>query len=152
MEKQISRELAQRIREEVKAQMKRYAMAKTREDFINSLNSVLGPALSHHYRAVLGTLNDRTDQVAKWQRQEDGFLRQFMERLVEPTKAKGLDRKKAVEQALKEVMQTDALRRRAESVDFQKTYKLKSLKPLPDNSHEDFVTRVREIVNAIIPK
>jgi uncharacterized protein with gpF-like domain len=151
MEKQRRARLAQLIREEVKAQMKWYAMAKTREEFINSLNAVLSPALSHHYRVVLGTLNNHTDQVEKWQQHEEGFLRQFMDRLVEPTKAKGLDRRKAVEQSLKEVMQTDAARRRAESLDFQRTYKLKTLTPLPEDAQEDFLTRVREIVNEVYP-
>src|SRR5947208_807654 len=47
MEKQISSGLAQLIREEVKAQMKRYAMARTRDDFINNLVDVLGPARRH---------------------------------------------------------------------------------------------------------
>ena len=101
MEKQSTGILTRLIREEVKAQMKRYAMARTRDDFINSLVDVLSPALSHHYRATLGILNGRTDQVKKWQRQQEGFLEQFMERLIKPVKAKGLDRKKAVEQALK---------------------------------------------------
>jgi predicted transcriptional regulator len=131
--------------------MKRYAMAKTCEEFINHLEDVLSPALGHHYQAVLGTLNQRIDQVQKWQRQEEGFLRQFMDRLVKPIKAKGMDRKKAVEQALKEVMQTDALRRRVESLDFQRTYKLKTLTPLPEDVHEEFLARVREIVEAILP-
>lgn len=131
--------------------MKRYAMAKTREEFINSLNAVLSPALSHHYRVLLGILNNQTDQVEKWKKQEEGFLRQFMDRLVEPTKAKGLDRRKAVEQSLKEVMQTDAPRRRAESLDFQRTYKLKTLTPLPESAHEAFLVRVREIVNEVYP-
>ena len=74
-----------------------------------------------------------------------------MDILPKPTKAKGLDRRKAVEQSLKEIMQTDALRRRIESLDFQKTYKLKTLLPLPEDTHEDFLARVREIVNAILP-
>jgi hypothetical protein len=147
MPKQL--ELTQLIRAEVKAQMKRYAMAKTREEFINKLNDVLGPALSHHYRVVLGRLNNRQDQIEKWQRHEDGFLRRFARRLVEPTKAKGLDRRKAAEQALREIMQTDTLRRRVESADFQRTYKLKTLNPLPEDAHEEFVARVREIVESI---
>jgi hypothetical protein len=151
MEKQRSRGLTQLIRGEVKAQMKRYAMAKARDDYINHLGDVLGPALSHHYRATLGILNNRTDQVEKWQRQEEGFLDQFADRLIEPTKAKGLNRKKAVEQTLKELIQTDELRRRKESLTFQKTYKLKKLTQLPENAHEDYLARVREIVNEIMP-
>src|SRR5438477_13130798 len=106
MEKQRRARLARLIQEEVQAQMKRYAMARTREEFINRLTEVLGPALSHFYRYTLATLNHRTDQVEKWQQQEEGFLQQFSERLLEPTKAKKLDRKKAVEQSLKELMQT----------------------------------------------
>jgi len=151
MEKQRKASLAQMVREEVKAQMKRYARAKTRDDFINHLDDVLGPALSHHYRATLGTVNNRTDQVEKWRHQEERFLEEFGDRLVEPTKAKGLDRRKAAEQALKELMQTDTLRRRKESLTFQKSYSLKKLTPLPDDAYEPFVARVREIINAIIP-
>lgn len=151
MEKQRRVRLAQLVREEVTAQMKRYAMARTREEFINAINDVLGPALFHHYRVVLGTINNRTDQVKKWQRQEDGFLRQFMDLLVKPIKAKGLDPKKAVEQSLKEIMQKDVAVRRKETLDFQRTYKLKTLVPLPENAHEEFFARVRETVNEIFP-
>src|SRR4051794_23840917 len=105
MEKQRTASLKQLIREEVKAQMKRSAMARARDEFINSLVDVLSPALSHHYRANLGAVNNRPDQVEKWQAQEAGFLEQFVEQVVKPTKAKGLDRKKALEQALKELME-----------------------------------------------
>ncbi|MFN4260617.1 MAG: hypothetical protein ACK4RK_15080 [Gemmataceae bacterium] len=150
METPRTSELTRLIREEVKAQMKRYAMARTRDDFINSLLGVLGPALSHHYRATLGTLNQRTDQVEKWQRQEEGFLEQFADRLIEPTKAKGLDRRQAVEQAVKELLQTDVLRRRKESNTFQKSYKLKKLIPLPENAHEEFLSHVWELVDSIL--
>jgi hypothetical protein len=151
MEKQRSMPIARMIREEVMAQMKRYAIAKTRDDFINSLEDVLSPALGHHYRVVLGTLNNRTDQVDKWRQHEEGFLEQFMDRLVKPVKARGLDRRKAVEQSLKEIMQDDAPRRRAEFVNFQRTYKLKTLTPLPEDAHEDFWAQVREIVATIFP-
>ncbi len=151
MEKQRKASLTQMVRDEVKAQMKRYAMAKTRDDFINSLVDVLSPALSHHYRAGLGAVNNRTDQVDKWQAQEEGFLEQFAERVVKPTKAKGLDRKKAVQQALKELMENDDKRRRVESLLFQKNYKLQKLNALPEDAHEDFLARVREIVNATFP-
>jgi hypothetical protein len=151
MEKQISRGLTQLVREEVKAQMKRYAMAKRREDFINHLVDVLSPALSHHYRVTLGTLNHRTDQVEKWQRQEEGFLDQFADHLVKPTKAKGLDVRKAVRQACKELLQKDDARRRGEITKFQKTYGLKAMKPLPESAHEDFLARVREIVDTLFP-
>jgi hypothetical protein len=149
MEKQRKASLAHMIREEVKAQMKRYAMAKTRDEFINGLVDVLSPALSHHYRATLGRINNRTDQVQKWQEQEEGFLEQFADRVVKPTKAKGLDRKKAVEQAVKELMENDDKRRRIESLRFQKTYKLNKLNPLAENAHEDFLAQVREIINAV---
>jgi hypothetical protein len=151
MQKQRTDRLAQMIRAEVKAQMKRYAMSRTREEFINALNDVLGPALDHHDRVILAARNNRIDPVEKWQRQVDHFLRQFMSLLSRPTKAKGLDRRKAVEQSLKEIMQTDGTRRRIESLDFQRTYSLKTLTPLPDNAHEDFLARVREIVDIIFP-
>jgi hypothetical protein len=150
METQTRGELTQLIREEVKAQMKRYAMAKTRDDFINSLVDVLSPALVHHYRATVALLNNRTDQVEKWQRQEDGFLDQFADRLIKTTKAKGLDRRKAVEQSLKELMERDDARKRYEVLNFQKSYKLKTLTPLPDNAHVEFLARVREIVDTIL--
>ena len=151
MENQRTAGLTQLIREEVKAQMKRYAMARTREDFINQLVDVLSPALSHYYRATLGSLNHRTDQVEKWQHQEEEFLDQFADRLIKPTKAKGLDRKKAAAQAVKEMLEHDEARRRIESLRFQKAYKLKALTPLPEDAHERFLVRVREIVNAIFP-
>jgi hypothetical protein len=151
MEKQLTTGLARLIREEVKAQMKRYAMARKRDDFINRLVEVLIPALRHHYRVTLGMLNKRLDQVEKWQQQEEGFLDQFADRLQETTKAKGLDRRKAAEQALKELMENDAGGRRYEAVTFQKSHKLKTLTPLPENAHEDFLVRVREIVDTIFP-
>jgi hypothetical protein len=152
MEKQVTVGLTRLIREEVKAQMKRYAMARTRDDFINHLVDVLSPALSHHYRTTLAALNQRTDQVDKWQRQEEAFLEQFTDQLVKPTKAKGLDRRKAVEQALKELLENDDARKRIESVNFQKSYKLKTLIPLPGTSHEEFLARVREIIGTIFPR
>jgi len=80
MEKQRQRPLARLIQDEVKAQLKWFAMARTRDEFINHLVDVLSPALSHHYRATLGTVNNRTDQ--------------FADRLLKPTKAKGLDRRR----------------------------------------------------------
>src|SRR5438874_10639550 len=85
------------VKKEVRAQIRRAAMARTREDFINRLVEVLLPALAHHYRALLGTLNERTDQVAKWRAQEEQFLDQFLVRVFERTRAKGLNRKLAVE-------------------------------------------------------
>ncbi len=151
MAKLKTNQLARLVHAEVQTQLKRYATARTREAFINHLVDVLSPALGHCYRYTLGIINHRTDQIEKWQRQEEGFLEQFADRLIEPTKAKGLDRKKAVEQALKEMMQTDQMRRRKESVTFQKTYKLATLVPLPENAHENFFTRVGDIVQVIFP-
>jgi hypothetical protein len=149
MPKQTDAGLTRLIQAEVREQMKRYAMARRREDFINDLEAVLGPALSHHYRAVLGTLNQRMDQVEKWRHQEQAFLDQFADELVESTKAKGLDRRKAVDQALKELLDFDHLRRRKESRVFEKAHGLKKLIPLPDDAHDDFVARVRELVESI---
>ncbi len=151
MEIQRRSRLARLIQEEVQAQLKRYAVARTREEFINRLTEVLGPALSHCYRYTLAAINKRTDQTEKWQQQEEDFLRRFSERLLEPTKAKKLDRKKAVEQSLNELLQTDEARRRIESLNFRKAYKLKTLAPLPENAHQSFLARVREIVNTIFP-
>ena len=151
MENQRQGQLTRQIREEVKAQMKRYAMAKNREAFIDRLVEVLIPALRHHYRAALGLLNDRPDQVEKWQQQEDGFFDQFTDRIQEATKAKKLDRRKAVAQALKELMEHDEARVRLETSTFQKTYKVKSLKPLSGQVRDAFLARVWEIVNTIFP-
>jgi hypothetical protein len=139
------------IQQEVRAQLKRYAMARTREEFINQLVDVLSPALVHHYRVTLGTLNNRSDQVEKWQRQEDGFLDEFSDRLLKPTKAKGLDRKKAAAQALRELMENDEARKRIESVTFQKAYSVRSFVPLPEDAHESFLNRVQEIVDVMFP-
>lgn len=100
---------------------------------------------------MLAVLNARTDQVEKWRRQKEKFLQQFAIRLVMPLKSKKLDRKKAVEQSLKEVMETDALRRRVESLTFQKTYRLKKLYPLPENAHEEFLAEVRAMVDEVFP-
>lgn len=142
--------LARLIQQEVKAQMKRYAMSRKRDDFINRLVEVLIPALKHHYRAVLGQLNHRTDQIEKWREHEVTFLDQFADRLLESTKAKGLDRRKAVEQALKELMENDRGARKHESQTFQRSHKLKTLAPLPSDAHEDFLARVREIADTIL--
>jgi hypothetical protein len=147
MDKQRKGRLAQQIKDEVSSQMKRHAMAKSREDFINRLVEVLIPALRHHYRVALGTLNNRTDQLDKWSQQEEGFLDQFTDRLQEVTKAKGLDRRKAVEQAVKELMEHDDARVRGESTTFQQAYKLKTLAPISEQVREEFLTRVWKIVN-----
>jgi hypothetical protein len=121
-------------------------MARNREDFINRLVEVLLPALAHHYRAMLATLNDRTDQLAKWQRQEEEFLDQFADRMLERTKAKGLDRIAASERALEEIMDHDDARRRAEVAKFLKAYKVKKIVPLPKEAHEVFLAKVRALV------
>jgi TPP-dependent indolepyruvate ferredoxin oxidoreductase alpha subunit len=147
MPKNSTAGLHQLIQDEVKAQLKRYAMAKRRDDFINSLVEVLIPALTHHYRATLGIINQRTDQVEKWQHQEEGFLDQFSDRLRLPTRAKGLDITRAVQQALRELFQKDRAGRRVETRKFQKSYNLKTVVPLPENAHEDFLERVQEIVD-----
>jgi hypothetical protein len=151
MQKQADAALSRLIQQEVRAQMKRFAMAKSREDFINRLVEVLIPALRHHYRAALGVHNQRTDQVDKWRQEEDDFLDQFADRLQEVTKAKKLDRRKAVEHAIKELLEHDEARARFETVAFQKTYKLKTLTPVPPEAREEFLLRVREIVDAIFP-
>jgi hypothetical protein len=143
--------LGRLVQQEVKAQMKRYAIARTREDYINSLTEVLGPALSHFYRCKLAVLNRRTDQHDKWRDQQDGFLQEFAERLMDPTKARKLDRKKAVEKALKELLQTADGRKRRESLVFQRSYKLKTLEPLPDTIQAEFESSVWEIVDTIVP-
>jgi hypothetical protein len=143
--------LARLVQQEVKAQMKRYAMAKTREAFIDSLADELAPGLTHHYRAALALLNGRTDQIDKWRDQEEGFLGQFSIRLARSTKAKGLDKRKAVERACKEVMENDQARKRIETLKFQTSYKLKKVVPLAENAHVEFMTRVWEIVDTMFP-
>ncbi len=140
------------IKKEVRTQLRRAAMARTREDFINRLVEVLLPALAHHYRIMLGVLNDRTDQVAKWQEHEEDFVDQFRVRILERTRAKGLDRRAAAEKALEEIMDQDAAGRRSETAKFQKTYKLKKVAPLPDDAAEEFIAKVREIVEEMFPK
>ena len=60
------------------------------------------------------------------------------------SKAKGLDRRKAVEQAVKELMESDDAAIRYESKTFQRAYKLKTLNPLAENSHESFIDDVWE--------
>jgi cysteinyl-tRNA synthetase len=144
-------DLTQLIREEVKAQLRRYVMAASREEYINRLTDVLIPALKHHYRVSLAVLNSRTDQVEKWQQQLSGFLDQFADRLQGSIKAKGLDRRKALVQAVKELMEQDASRRRGETALFQRCYKLKMVKPLPDNAHDEFLARVWEMVDIYFP-
>jgi hypothetical protein len=67
METQSKNRLARLIAKEVKAQMKRYAMAKGREAYSDSLVDELAPAIAHHYRALLGSLNKSPDQVEKCQ-------------------------------------------------------------------------------------
>ena len=131
------------VKKEVRAQLQRAAMARTREDFINRLVEVLIPALSHYYRAMIATLNDRTDQVGKWQEHEEDFLDQFQTRMFERTRAKGLDRKAAAEKALEEMMDQDPAHRRGETSKFQRTYKLKKVVPLPKDAHEGFIEKVR---------
>ena len=151
MQKQGDAILTGLIRQEVRTQMKRYAMAKSREDFINRLVEVLIPALRHHYRAALGAQNHRTDQIERWQQQTDGFLDQFTDRLQEATKAKGLDRRKAVEQAIKELLEHDEPRVRSEALTFQRMYKLKTVTPIPAQVREEFLNRVWDIVNDYFP-
>ena len=143
--------IRQRVKQEVKSQLRRAAMAHRRDDFINRLTEVLIPAFSHYYRAMLATLNDRTDQLAKWQDQEGAFLDQFWDRLSERTKAKGLDRREAAEQALEEIMDHDDARRRRETSKFAATYKLKKVSPLPKDAHEGFLAKARAIVNEMFP-
>jgi hypothetical protein len=150
MQTQQKERLAQLVRDEVKVQMRKYAMARTREAFIESLVDELSPALDHHYRALLGTLNRRTDQVAKWQEQQEGFLNQFAGQLVKPTKS-GLDVDKAIKQALKEVMQKDDARRRIETAKFARSYQLTKIVPLHENAHEELFEKVWEIVHTMFP-
>jgi hypothetical protein len=143
--------LAQLVRDEVKAQMKRHVMARARDEFVNRLVEVLIPALRHHYRAALGVLNHRPDQVDKWRQQSNALLDQFADRLQEKTKAKGLDRRKAVAQAVKELLDQDEARVRLESLTFQKSYQLKSLTPISSEAREEFLSRVRQIVDTLFP-
>jgi hypothetical protein len=151
MQKQKT-QLMRLIQQEVRRQMKQQVMAKTREDFINSLSDACSPALEHYYRYTLGKLNNRHDQVEKWQQHEEQFLSQFQTELLKATKAKRLDRRKAVETALEEIIENDAARRRGVTAKFQTTYKLDKLVPLPEDAHEAFVARVWEIVDTMFPE
>ncbi len=126
-------------------------MARNREEFVNRLVEVLLPALTHHYRAMLGTLNNRTDQVAKWREHEEDFLDQFRVRMRERTKAKGLNRLAAAEKALEEIMDHDDAGRRAEISKFQTTYKMQKVVPLPKDAHHEFIAKVRGILNDLFP-
>lgn len=152
MQKTKGGELARLIQREVKAQMRRYAMARTREEFINALVDELAPALAHHYRVVLGTLNQRTEQVQKWREQEEKFLEEFATQLLKPTKAKGLNVRKAVEKALEELREKDDARRRIETATFQKAHKLRSVIVIPESAREEFDERVWEIVETMFPE
>jgi len=139
------------VRREVRAHLRRTAMARNREEFINRLVEVLIPALTHHYRATLATLNNKTDQVAKWREHEEDFLDQLRIRMRERTKAKGLDRMAAADRALEEMMDHDDAGRRAETSKFQATYKTQKTIPLPKDAHQEFIGRVREILNDMFP-
>jgi hypothetical protein len=142
--------IREQVKKEVRAQLRRSAMSRTREDFINRLVEVLLPALNHYYRCMLATLNQHTDQLEKWQEHQEDFLDQFRVRLMERTKAKGLDRPKAAERALEEILDQDIGHRRGESAKFQRTYKLKKLVPLPEDAHEGFLEKVRDIIKEYV--
>jgi hypothetical protein len=152
LQESVAEWIRDRVRQEVKSQLKRAAMAHRRDDFINRLVEVLNPALSHHYRSQLATLNERTDQLAKWQEQEENFLDQFSVRILDRTKAKGLDRIEAAHQALEEIMDHDDARRRGETSKFLKAYKLKKLVPLPKDAHESFLAKVEAIMTEMFPE
>lgn len=139
------------IKKEVRAQIRRAAMARTREDFINRLVEVLLPALAHFYRAKIAILNERTDQVEKWQEHEEAFLDQFRVRIRERTRAKGLDRRVAADKALEEIMDQDEAGRRSELSRLQRTYKLKKVVSLPEDAHEVFIAKVRDILDLMFP-
>jgi hypothetical protein len=139
------------IKREVRLQLRRAAMARTREDFVNRLVEVLIPALAHYYRIMLATFNNRTDQVDKWTEQEQEFLDQFEDRLQERTKAKGLNRVECAETALDELMDQDVARRRRETTKFASACKLKRIVPLPKDAHHAFIKSVREIVSEMFP-
>jgi hypothetical protein len=83
-----------------------------------------------HDRVILGRTNSRTDQVDKWQQHAESLLEQFSVRLQEATKAKGLDRRRAVEKALEELNRFAAL---------------------PENAHEAFLAQAWEIVDTVFP-
>jgi hypothetical protein len=152
MQKQKTKPLSRLVQEEVQKQLKRLEMSWTRQQFVNRLVEVLIPALKRHYRAVLGTLNSRVDQIEEWQKHEADYLSEFTDRLRAPTKAKGLNVRKAVDQALRELMQKDEAGRRIESRHFQATHKLDKLVPLPEDAHEAFLARVWEIVDTMFPE
>jgi hypothetical protein len=142
--------IREQVKKEVRAQLRKAAMARTREEFINRLVEVLLPALSHYYRGMLATLNQHTDQLEKWQEHEEHFLDQFRVRLLERTKAKGLDRAAAAEQALEEIMDHDTAHRRGETARFQRTYKLKKVVCLPEDAHDEFLEKVRSIIKEYV--
>jgi hypothetical protein len=139
--------IREQVRKEVRAQLRRMAMSRTRDDFINRLVEVLNPALAHYYRIMLANLNGHTDQAAKWQEHQEDFLDQFASRMFDRTKAKGLDRKEAANKALEELMDHDAARRRRETSKFAATYKLKKIVPLPKDAHEGFMGNIRGLVD-----
>jgi hypothetical protein len=79
-------------------------------------------------------------------------MTQFSDRLLDPTKAKNLDRRKAVQKAVTELKHIDEARRRKEIVTFQQTYRLRNIEPLPEDADVAFFVKVWEIVDSIFPE
>jgi hypothetical protein len=148
MPNQSEASMTRLIRAEVRAQMKRYARARKWDDFVNELNDVLSPALKDHYVARLCELHrigfSHADEP------EESWQHRFGDRLVNSTNGRKLDHRKAIEQSLKEVLETDVLRRRLAILEFQQVHAVKAKTALPPDAHEDFVAQVREYMDLIL--
>jgi hypothetical protein len=126
------------------------AMAYSREQHINSMESALSGAIRHYYRVKLAALNAKTDQVEKWQQHEEQFLGQFVDALTHELKGKR-DRRKAAAQALQELQSQNLARQRGETAQFEATYKIDVVKSLPADVDEGFFVKVRQIVDYYYP-
>ncbi|MFN4259528.1 MAG: hypothetical protein ACK4RK_09530 [Gemmataceae bacterium] len=151
MESERRQRLARMIQKEVRVQMKRYAMARGRDIYINKLETHLNPALDHYLRIELANLNGLGGQaVLDWQNHEAKHLRLFEADLRHTTK-QAIDRRVAFQTKMTQMRaELPAYLRSAEAT-VKQDYSVSKLTPLPVGSEEGFWKKVQAKVDEIYP-
>lgn len=124
------------------------AMAYDRRTFKERVTEKIDGALEEFYTARLAQLNGQKKWVDHWLGEVDRLLNLELRRVLRrPIKGRW-DRRKAIEEVVRELREVDHAYRRAVENDVQQYYRLKRiLKPLPPEVTEEFYAMVEGTVD-----
>jgi hypothetical protein len=123
----------------------RRAMAFDRKTFKNRLQDILGGAITHFYMVRLAELNRQSKWVSHWRGEIDRLVNMDTVRILVSEIKGNWDKRKALEESLRDVQAADAGYRRVAANYIGKVYNLKKLnRQLPAEVEVKFYSMVRE--------